>query len=95
MRSPRADRERLAAEIDQQHHDLAAIVGVDGAGAVEHGDAMLEREARARAHLRLVAGGSSSAKPVGTSARAPGAQLDRRSLGHAGDQIEPGGCVGW
>src|SRR5665648_102401 len=31
--------EGLVAEIGKKHHDFAAIVGVDGAGTVEHGDA--------------------------------------------------------
>ena len=38
------DQERLGAEIDQQHHDLAAIVGIDGARAVQQRHAMLQGE---------------------------------------------------
>src|SRR3546814_3544160 len=48
-------RERLAAEVDQQHLQFAAIVAVDGAGRVDHGDAVPAGEAGARPHLRLVA----------------------------------------
>ena len=36
MRSPRAIGERPLAEIDENDADLAAIIGVDGAGAVQH-----------------------------------------------------------
>ena len=40
------DFEGLIAEIDQQHADFAAIIGIDRAGRVEHGDTMIPREAR-------------------------------------------------
>src|SRR5260370_38747597 len=49
----------LAAEIGQDDVDLAAIVGVDRAWAVEHSDAVLEGEARARPDLPLIALGQS------------------------------------
>src|SRR5262245_43926558 len=51
------DSERTVAQVDEQYLDLAAVVAVDGARAVQHGDAVLERQAGARAHLRLEAGG--------------------------------------
>ena len=47
------DPERLVAVIDQDRLDLAAIVAVDGARRIEAGDAVIERQARARPHLRL------------------------------------------
>src|SRR5262249_10810080 len=40
----------LAAVVDQEHLELAAIAGVDEARCVEHGDALLHGEARARQH---------------------------------------------
>src|SRR5215469_5940449 len=43
----------LGAEIGEDHPDLAAVVRVDGAGAVEHGETVLERKARARPDLRF------------------------------------------
>ena len=49
------DAERLAAVIDQDDFDLAAIVGVDRARRVQDGDAVLQREAGARAHLAFEA----------------------------------------
>src|SRR5438270_13242559 len=48
------DDDGVAAEIGQDDVNLAAIIGVDRAGAVEHGDAVLEGEARARPDLALV-----------------------------------------
>ena len=50
-----ADHKRRIAVIDQDHADLAAIVRIDRAGRIEHGDAMSGREARARPHLGLKA----------------------------------------
>src|SRR5947209_11434241 len=44
----------LAAEIGEDDVDLATIIGVDRAWAVEHGDAVLEGEARARPDLTLI-----------------------------------------
>ena len=38
----------LRVEIDQRHFDLATISGIDGAGRVEHGDALLGGKAGAR-----------------------------------------------
>src|SRR5436305_1958282 len=49
------DREGRVAEIGEDHLHLAAIVAVDRARRVEAGDAVLEREARARADLDLIA----------------------------------------
>ena len=54
MRSPRVMTNSAVPVIDQRHLDLAAIIAVDGAGRIQHGDAMLDRKAGARPHLRLV-----------------------------------------
>src|SRR5436190_2355542 len=50
-----ADAERLLAQIDQDHADFAAIVGVDGARRVGHGDAVLGGQPRAGPDLGLEA----------------------------------------
>src|SRR5215831_7051804 len=42
------DRDRLAAEIGEDDLDLAAVIGIDRARAVEHGEAVAERQAGAR-----------------------------------------------
>ena len=89
------DRERFAAEIDKQHLYLAAVVGIDRAGRVEHGDAVARGKPGARPHLRFVPCGSAMAMPVGTSARAPGAMVSGASGRHRGQQIEAGGGALW
>ena len=38
----------VGPEIDQQHHDLAAVIGVDRAGAVQERQPVLQRKPRAR-----------------------------------------------
>ena len=74
---------------------LAAIVGVDGAGLLSSVTPMLERETRTGAKLGFDSPtGSSSAKPVGMSARAPGVKLDAAHSRHAGHHIETGGMLG-
>src|SRR3546814_15097829 len=47
------DGERLLALVDQADADLATIVGIHRARRVQHGDAVLQREAGARPYLRL------------------------------------------
>ena len=49
------DDEVLLREVDEDDAHLAAVVGVDGAGRVEHRDALLQRQTAAGPHLRLVA----------------------------------------
>ena len=50
---PAGDGKRFRPEIDEHHHDFAAVVGVDGAGCVQHRDAVMNRKARSRPHLPL------------------------------------------
>ena len=75
MFMPRVMRERLVAEIDQDRLHLAAIVAVDRARRVEHRDAVVEREAGARPHLRLrsLSGRSRSRCRWASRRAAPGA----------------------
>jgi len=47
--------ESVVTEIHEDDADLAAIVGVDGTGGVEHEDSLFQREAAARADLHLEA----------------------------------------
>ena len=42
------------AEIDQPNLDFAPIIGVDGAGGIDHGDAMLDRQTGSRPHLNFI-----------------------------------------
>ena len=43
------DLEAALAEIDEQHRDFTAVILIDRAWRVEHGDTMLERKARSAA----------------------------------------------
>src|SRR5690606_27154608 len=50
-----ADLEGLLSEVDEDDADLAAVVAVDGAGCVDHADAVAQRQPRAGPDLRFVA----------------------------------------
>ena len=50
----RLDGYVFCGEVNKDYANLAAVVGIDGAGGVEHGDPTLERHAAARTNLRLV-----------------------------------------
>ena len=50
-----ADNEGFAAQVDEDDLDFAAVIGVDGAGGIEHHDPVLRRETAARADLHLEA----------------------------------------
>ena len=69
-----ADREGLAAVVDQEDLQLAAIVAVDRAGGVGDADAMLEGEARARADLDFIASGDGDAEAGGDGVALAGAR---------------------
>ncbi len=69
-----AERPNLLTKIHQQHLHFAAIVGIDGAGRIDHANAMLERKAGAGADLGFEAGGTAKTSPVGTRRRSPGAR---------------------
>ena len=47
----------LVGEVYLEHHHLATVVGVDGTGGVEHGDAMFQSQSAAGTHLRFVSCG--------------------------------------
>ena len=88
-----ADVNGSDAEIDQQHFDLAAIVGVDGAGAVQNRDPGFQGEARAWAKLGLVAWRQLEREAGGNERAGAWRQSNRRVLRHAGDNIETCGML--
>src|SRR4029453_4904803 len=47
------DRKWLRAEIRKGYRNFAGVIGMERARRVEHGDAMMQREPRARADLPL------------------------------------------
>ncbi len=87
---PRVMRKGLVAVIDQDRLDLAAIVAVDGAGRIEHSDAVVERQARTRPHLRLVANGQFDGDAAGDGGARTGHQFEFDFVG--GEQIEARGA---
>src|SRR5947208_12746156 len=52
---PARHHHRLRAKIDHRDHPLAAIVRIDGGRGVGKSETVLQREPRARPHLRFVA----------------------------------------
>src|SRR5215813_10268706 len=45
------DRERVLAEIRKDYMNFAAVIGIERAWRIEHRDAMVQRQPRARADL--------------------------------------------
>src|SRR5688500_18180200 len=78
------DFERLGAEVGEDHLYLTSIVAVDGTGRVEAGDAVLDRQARSRANLDLVALGDGDCEA--RSHGMPRARLKRQAFGS--DDVE-------
>src|SRR5262245_57792493 len=81
-----ADGEWIAPVVDEQHHDLAAIIGVDRAGAVEQRHAMLERKSRTRTDLRLVTARQLKCEAGRHQSASARSKLHR--LAYGSDQIE-------
>ncbi|MNT64915.1 hypothetical protein D3C72_2028550 [compost metagenome] len=73
--------------VDQDDPDLAAIVAVDGAGRIQAGDAVLQRQTRAGPHLGLIARLQRDLQPGRDQLALSGGQHDRLELGHGGAQV--------
>jgi hypothetical protein len=57
------DGDGLGAEVDHRDEELASVVRVDGRGCVREREAVLQREAGARAHLSFVPGRDGEREP--------------------------------
>src|ERR1700722_13888862 len=77
--------------IDQDHTDFAAIIRVNRAGRVQHGDPVLQGEPRARTNLRLMARRQRDREPGRHQRALSGGQNQRSLLRHRGQQIEARG----
>src|SRR6202789_578579 len=84
------DAERCVAVIDQDRLHLAAIVAVDGAGRVEHGDAVVERKAGTWAHLGFISLRQRNRDAAGHRGARAGREFDVAHDG--GEKIEAGGA---
>ena len=73
---PMADLERFLREVHQQHLNFPAVVGVNGAGRVEHRDTVFESQAAARTDLRLTVGRQLHIQARGHKHAASGLQQD-------------------
>src|SRR3546814_6685748 len=72
------DGERFGAEIAEDDADLAAVIRIDGPGAVQHRDAVAQRQPGARPHLRLVSLRQGDAQPGRYQCPRAGHQRHRR-----------------
>ena len=88
------DGEGVWAEVDEGDHDLASVVGVDGAGGVGHGDAELHGEPGAGADLGFVPDGQSHGEPTGDQGDGAGFEGDGRGGIDRGVEVGGGGVVG-
>jgi len=77
----RRDLDRDRAVVDQQNPEFAAIVRVDGAGRVEHRQAVAQGEPGARAHLSLEAVRNLEAQPRRNQPAFAGFEPDRLRQG--------------
>ena len=82
--------EGLGGEVDEGDFDLAAVVAVDGAGRVDHGDAVLEGQAAARSDLALEPRGDGGDEAGGHEAALEGGEGD----GFVGVEVAAGGAGG-
>ena len=83
---------RLAAEIDRDHLNLAAIIGIDGARTIHQGQPCFSaRPLRGRICASKPIG-KAIAMPVGINTRSIGANVKSRS--DIGAQIHPRGTLG-
>lgn len=55
----------LIRQVDEHHANLAAIVGIDGAGRVEHGKPVLQGQSAAGTYLCLIACGQCNVQSGG------------------------------
>ena len=60
-----ADNERLCGKVDENHHDFASVIGIDGAGSVQHSDAVLYGKAATGSDLTFVTLRNFHEKPGG------------------------------
>src|SRR5208283_1878619 len=88
---PRApdNLERLIAEIDQQHADFAAIIGIDRSRRVEDGDAVIAREPRPRPHLGFVILRNIECDAGWNQISAARFEHDFRAVRQGGEEIDP------
>src|SRR5262245_3220906 len=88
-----ADHERLIAMIDDDHHQFAAVVGIDGARAVEEREPVPQGKSRRGGPLRLVAARQFKREARRNERAGAGRNGDRGPFGHARHDIEACGLL--
>ena len=78
----------VCAQIDQHAANFTPVIGVDGSGAVEDGDAVLDRQARTGPHLGLEACGKLDGDTGGDQGARAG--VEHHGLGHRRHKVGPG-----
>src|SRR6185437_8998075 len=87
-------RKRLPSVVNEQNPDFAAIIGVDGSRRVEHGDALFQRQPRARPDLALEARRQFD-RESGRDQRPLARRQDARGVvRHGGDEVQARGVFG-
>lgn len=79
--------------VDEDDLDFASVVGVDGAGGVDHGDAFFDGEAATGTYLGFGADGQGDAESGGDESALAGRDGD--GVGDGGAKIHTGGGVGF
>ena len=78
---------RLCAQIHKQDHDLAAVIAVDRARCIEHGDALLQGKARTRPDLGLETGRQFDGKSGRHKRPVSGLYRQRFTIGDSRGQV--------
>src|SRR5262245_7326874 len=88
-----SDRAGHRTKVGEQHLHLAAIVAIDCARTIEHGEAVPERQPGARPHLRLKPRRQFQDEAGGDEGACAGSKPERATLGDRGEQIHTGRAI--
>ena len=88
------DHEGLVAEVDEGHHQLAAVVTVDRSGAVDQRDAVLEGEPRTGTDLPFPVRRDGEGDPARDEPALAGRDRHRGVLGEGRAEVEARGAFG-
>src|SRR4026209_2677221 len=87
------NNDRFAAEIDQQHLNLAPIVRIDRTGRVEDGETISGSEARTRPHLRFITFGERDRQSCRNESAGARRDCDGAGGRYRSKQVAPRGMV--
>ena len=87
---PRVIVTEIVTEIYQQHLDLAAVIGIDRPGRIEHGEPMPCCETRTGPHLAFIAAREGDRDTGRNECATAGRDHEWLGLGYGSEQIEAG-----